>query len=82
MNRLEKIQDYINSLQEVYDTYRRELTTPDGKITIQLTDEQIQLLTDVFIDAIHKAAMKNERERVLKYEALHEHIHLQIMIGL
>jgi hypothetical protein len=78
-DRLEKVQQFIDQLQAVYDDYKKEMSVPeDCNLTIMLSQEQITTLKDLFVDGMQKAIFSNERERYKQYQTLYENIFFQV----
>jgi hypothetical protein len=79
LQRIERMQAYIDKLQLVYDEYKRDTKVPEGEnVTILLTPEQIQILKDVFVVGMQKAIADNDRDKYFEYERLYEDIYFQV----
>lgn len=77
--RLEKVQQFIDSLQSVYDEFKKEMVIPENSnVTIMLSQDQITTLKDLFVDGMQKAVFSNERERYRQYQSLYENIFFQV----
>jgi hypothetical protein len=79
LERLEKVQSFIDNLQTVYDEYKKDMVIPtDSNITIMLTQDQVSTLKDLFVDGMQKAIFANEKDHYLKYQSLYENIFFQV----
>lgn len=79
LERFNKIQEFIDTLQEVYDEYKRDFSIPaESDVTIQLNPDQIQTMKDLFVDAMQKADIANERDNYKRYQDLYENIFFQV----
>ena len=79
IEQLDKVQQFINNLQLVYDDFKKDMVIAEkSNIMIVLSQDQVAILKDLFVDGMQKAIFSNERENYKTYQKLYENIYFQV----